>query len=151
MNGVTEINAKIRENQRRSELEANLTAKRAESPDLTKKIEAMDAEKAKMLTDATPPISGMSIGEKGVLYKGIPFEQLSHSERLKLSCGMGMVMNPTLRILLIRNGSAFDDENLALLANIAESNDYQIWLERVGKGEECKIIIEDGAVLEQKD
>jgi len=27
---------------------------------------------------------------------------------------------------------------------MAEKNDYQVWIERVGEGQECSVIIEDG-------
>jgi len=33
------------------------------------------------------------------------------------------------------------------IGDMARDNDYQIWMERVGKGDECQVIIEDEVVL----
>jgi len=49
-------------------------------------------------------------------------------------------------VLLVRDGSLLDEENLKLLAEMAQEADAQVWVERVGKGKECQVIIEDGTV-----
>lgn len=55
-------------------------------------------------------------------------------------------MNPQLKILLIRDGSLLDSSNLETISKMAEENDAQVWIERVGKGAECSVIISDGEV-----
>jgi hypothetical protein len=55
-------------------------------------------------------------------------------------------MNPKLKIILIRDGSLLDDDSLQMVAEMASEACGQVWLERVGKGAECQVIIEDGAV-----
>ena len=44
------------------------------------------------------------------------------------------------------DGSLLDEGNLALIAEMAEQSDAQVWVERVGDGKECHVVIEDGKV-----
>ena len=37
---------------------------------------------------------------------------------------------------------------VAMIGEMAAETDAQVWIERVGKGEECEVIIEDGQVEE---
>jgi recombinational DNA repair ATPase RecF len=118
------------------------------SDELTAEIEAIDREKADMIARAKMPVEGLSLSEDGVTYRGVPFSQASAAEKLRVSVAMGLAMNPTLRVMLIRDGSLLDDESLKLLATQVKDGAAQLWIERVGHGEECSIIIEDGRVQE---
>jgi DNA repair exonuclease SbcCD ATPase subunit len=141
-----EANRKARENKKRAELAALLDEKRAESHRLGEEIKAIDNSKAVKIAAATFPIDGLSIGDDGVLYNGIPLSQASAAEQLRVSVAIGIAANPKLRVMLIRDGSLLDDESLATIASMANDADAQVWIERVGKGAECSVIIEDGAV-----
>jgi len=59
---------------------------------------------------------------------------------------IGLAANPKLRVLLIRDGSLLDSENLEVVRKMAEEADAQIWLEKVSEGADCSVIIEDGEV-----
>jgi hypothetical protein len=59
---------------------------------------------------------------------------------------MGFAQNPGLKILLVRDGSLLDENSLNLLAQLARDFDGQVWIERVGEGDESAVIIEDGVV-----
>jgi len=59
---------------------------------------------------------------------------------------MGIALNPELKILLIRDGSLLDEESLKVVGQMAEDNSMQVWLEKVGEGKECSVVIEDGEV-----
>jgi len=113
---------------------------------LTKKLAEIDAEKQKRLAACTMPIDGLAFDEDGVTYKGLPFDQACDSEKLKVSLAMGLAMNPELRVVLIRDGSLLDAESLELVAAMATQADAQVWIERVGEGDEGAVIIEDGSV-----
>ncbi len=64
---------------------------------------------------------------------------------------MGLSLNPKLRIMLIRDGSLLDSRGLEMLAEMAETNDAQIWIERVSDGEPVGIVIEDGRIAEVRE
>jgi len=120
---------------------------------LTAEIDNVDEWKAAQLAAAKFPVEGLNFMDDTITFKGVPLDQASSAEQLRVSAAMAVAMNPDLRIMLIRDGSLLDDKSLKMLAEIADENDFQIWLERVGEGEECSVIIEDGmvkGVAEQK-
>ena len=116
---------------------------------LTKNIEEIDSCKNESMKKAKFPIDGLSFSSEGVLYNGVPYEQCAQSEQLRVSVAMGLAMNPTLRVLLIRDGSLLDQSNRKLVAEMAAEADppAQVWMECVGKGEDSTVIIEDGMIL----
>jgi hypothetical protein len=144
-----DINKQVRSNQQRIETEKDINQLREKSQKLTDEINIIDSEKEFQLSEAEFPIDNLSFNEDGVLFNDIPFSQLSSSEQLKISTAMGFSMNPDLKVLLIRDGSLLDNTNLKLLAEMAEKEDAQIWIERVGEGEEVSVIIEDGAIKKE--
>jgi DNA repair exonuclease SbcCD ATPase subunit len=140
------INRQVRQNAKRKELEASLSTKRAEHTAAERKIEALEQDKKKMVQNAKLPIQGLSFEAGQVLFNGIPFSQISSAEQLKISVAVGMALNPKLKVLLIRDGSLLDENNLKLLAAMATESDAQVWIERVSTGSEVSVIIEDGRV-----
>lgn len=142
------VNQKVQDNTRRRELEALLQAKREESENLTDRLSEIEKQKERRLAEAQFPVPTLSFSDSGVLLNGLPFEQASSAEQLRVSVAMGMAMNPRLKVLLIRDGSLLDENNLALLAQMASDNGVQVWLERVGRGQEVSVVIEDGMVAE---
>lgn len=143
-----EINAKVRANRQRVELEKDLQAKQKESETLTAHLNAADKSKKEQLAAAKLPIDGLSFDDAlGLMVGGVPFGQCSAAQKLKLSVALGLAANPKLRVLLIRDASLLDEESLAEVAKMAAEANAQVWVERVGKGEECAVIIEDGQVV----
>lgn len=146
-----ERNARIRKNAEAKKVYVELEQLRHKSSELSRTIERLDSEKIAAIEGAALPVAGLSFNDDaGVLYQGIPFAQLSGAERLKVSLAMGIALNPSLRVLLIRDGSLLDDENLRIVAEMAKAHDMQVWIERVGKGEECSVILEDGMIVENR-
>lgn len=143
-----ESNRKIRENELRKQVQKDLRAKTGESLKITLAIEAIDEKKEQRLAEAKFPVDGLSFSEDGVLLNGLPLEQASQREQIALGVGIGFAMNPNLKIALVRNASLLDENGLAEIAQVAEEQGGQIWLERVGHGKECQVIIEDGLVAE---
>lgn len=114
--------------------------------DLTTRIEKLDAEKAELIAKAPLPVDGLSFDEDGVILNGVPFIQSSAAERLKVSVGLAMALNPELRVICIRDASLLDSDSRAALVAMAEEHDYQIWYEVVGDAGEIGVVIEDGMV-----
>ena len=81
-------------------------------------------------------------------FRSIPFSQASEAEKIKASMAIGLALNPQLRVLLIRDGSLLDSDSLKTIGEMAANADAQIWIERVGDGDEVSVVIEDGAVVE---
>jgi hypothetical protein len=149
MDKAEATNARVRENRIYNEVDAQVSDLRKKSISLSDKIAGLVDEKAKLLANAKFPIKGLAIEEEGVTFQDIPFVQCSAAQRIRVSVAIGLAMNPKLRVLLIREGSLLDQKNLAAIAKMAETAKAQIWIERVSKGKECSIIIEDGSVVGQ--
>ena len=93
------------------------------------------------------PIEGLSVSENGVLFDGIPFDQLSDSKKLKVSLAIAMAMNPTLRLILIDRLELLDDENQAVVAKMTEEHGYQFIATKVSSSPEgTGVHIVDGEV-----
>jgi len=117
-------------------------------------LEEKRAQRIGMIEAAEFPIDGLSLDANGVIYNGFPFDQASSAEQLRVSVAMGFAINPDLKVMLIRDGSLLDAENLSLLREMAKAQSkktgekVQIWIERVGQDKQASVIIEDGQIKE---
>lgn len=128
----------------RQEAAQQVAALRAESDNATKAIEELDTAARALVAGAKLPIDGLGVTDDGVTYHGLPLEQASSAEQLRVSVAIAMAMHPTLRVLRIQDGALLDERSLALIAEMADANDYQCWIERVGTDAKVGIIMEDG-------
>lgn len=117
---------------------------------LTQEIADLDAERARLVADGVARIglAGLDVAETGVTFHGVPVKQASSAEQLRVAVGIGLAANPEIRVILIREGALLDDQALAEVVAMAAAADAQVWVERVGDGAECSVIIEDGEVQE---
>lgn len=113
---------------------------------LTKAMEARETEKQTLMQSAKMPLEGLSLESGNVLYKGLPFDQSSDAEQLRISVAIAMSQNPTLRVLRIRDGSLLDEDGVRIISEMARDNDYQIWMEKVDSTGKVGIVMVDGEV-----
>lgn len=123
-----------------------LTAEQVTSDNLTQEIDDATAAKHAAIARARMPVEGLGFGEGEVTFNGLPFAQASSAEQLRVSVALAMAANPQLRVLRIKDGSLLDERSLALIADMAEAQDYQIWVERVDTTGKVGIVMEEGAV-----
>ena len=124
-----------------------LDSKKAKSAYYTGQMESRTEQKLQAIASAKMPVPGLGFGEGEVLFNSLPLEQASDAERLKISVGIAMAANPTLRVLRIKDGSLLDSTNLQLLAEMAELQDFQIWIEICDESGKAGIVMEDGMVV----
>lgn len=117
-----------------------------ESERLTAAIEDRKAGAAKAVRAAKLPVEGLELTEDEVLLNGLPFDQASDAEQLRVSIVVAAAMNPKLRIVRIRDAGRLDSEAWEALCQFATDNDLQIWAETVESHRETAIVIEDGMV-----
>lgn len=135
----------------RDALELKANRIEAEAAKLSARIDEIDAAKATQLAACTFPVPGLTLGEAGPQLDGVPLEQASQAQKLRVSVALGIAMNPRLKVLLVRDASLLDDTSLALVADMAAAADAQVWLERVGDGDPCAVVIDDGQVSPAND
>jgi hypothetical protein len=134
-------------------LEVNMTEKRdaltketAESERLTVTMEERTKIKTAAIAAAKMPIDGLSLESGRVMFNGIPLDQGSSAEQLRVSTAIAMSSNPELRVIRIKDGSLLDPDGMAMVKEMAKENDFQIWIERVADNDPIAVVIEDGSV-----
>lgn len=148
---VEKTNEEVRSNIKYIETKTALDGKQKESAKLTASIDALDKTKTDAIKAAKFPIEALSFDDAGVLYKGMPFAQCSSAERLRVSLAMAMAMNPKLRVIRIMDGSLLDSHNMAVIKEMAEDKDFQVWIECVDESGKVGIVIEDGQVVKSAE
>ncbi len=139
------VNDLIRQRKARITLAAELAAAEKGAGKLDDEIAAIDAQKQEALAAAKFPIEGLGFTEGSATLLGLPLEQASQAEQLRVSLAMGAALNPKLRVLLVRDASLLDERSMQLVAAFAEKARMQVWLEIVAPGG-AGVVIEDGAV-----
>jgi chromosome segregation ATPase len=143
---IEDTNAKVRDNKIKFQREVAYDQALSKANELTQMLEVLESQKQSMMKDAKFPIEGLSFGEDGVLYNGVPFKQCSAAERLKVSMAMAMALNPKLRVIRILDGSLLDSTNMNLIQGMVKEKDYQVWIEVVDESGKVGITIEGGEV-----
>jgi DNA repair exonuclease SbcCD ATPase subunit len=137
---------------RRKALAEELAAAEAKSQGYTDAMAERAQQRNQALAEAEMPVPGLAfaINEAGkpvLTYEGLPFEkdQISTAVQLRVSTAIGMAANPRLRVLRISDGSLLDKASMQLLTEMAEAEDFQLWVEVVGDGG-VGIVMENGLV-----
>ncbi|WP_291163397.1 AAA family ATPase [Gemmatimonas sp. UBA7669] len=118
----------------------------AASQAISDRMTAREAERAAMIQSVAFPLPGIGLTEDGVTLHGVPLDQASTAEQLRLSAAIGMALNPKLRLMVIRDGSLLDEDSLQLLTEAAAAEDFVLLVETVDTTGQVGIYIEDGNV-----
>lgn len=111
-------------------------------------IEAVDEEKKRLLAQAKFPVAGLGFDNDGlVTMDGLPFDQCSQAQKIRVGAAMAMAMNPNLRVILITDASLLDDESKQLVNDMAREKGFQVWYEVVGNPADATLVLEDGAAV----
>jgi AAA domain len=141
------VNRNVERKRKRDQHEADANQLDAQAAELTAQIDAVDEEQRQALAAIAYPVPGLALGEDGPTFNGVPLDQASGAQRIRISVAIGLALNPRLKVLLVRDASLLDDKSLAMVADMAAQAGAQVWLERVGTGDPGAVIIQDGQVL----
>jgi DNA repair exonuclease SbcCD ATPase subunit len=150
---ISATNKAIRDNQAKVEAKNELSTLTADYDKHTKLIDKIAEERKSLLSAATMPVAGLSFNESELLFNGIPLKQASDGEKLMVSLGISMALNPELRVLRIKDGSLLDSDNRRIIYEMLKDKDYQLWMEGVQSKEEYEntgkvgIFIEEGEIV----
>jgi hypothetical protein len=81
-----------------------------------------------------------------VRFKGVPFEQCSSAEALRVSVAIGLALKPGCRLFTIMDGSLLDDDGVELLREMAEAHDAQFIIEQVKSDNPVRWTVTDGRI-----
>lgn len=141
-----DANAGIRQRNLRDRQIENAERLEAEAEQLTAAIAAADKAKADAIAAAELPIPGVEFGDGVLLLNGVPLDQASDAEQLRVSVAIAMAMHPRLRVIRVRDGNVLDADGMKLLADLAAAHDCQVWVETVRPDDRVAFVIEDGRV-----
>jgi len=130
----------------RERIEAEAVEAEEQSAAYSARIEEREKQQAEAVTAAKLPIEGLGFGEDIVLLNGLPFDQASSSEQLRVSVAIAAALSPKLRCAYVRDGSLLDDDSMQLLRELAEQHAFQVLCERVDADSPVGIVIENGMV-----
>jgi DNA repair exonuclease SbcCD ATPase subunit len=142
------VNEAVERKKAKAKLRTQHDAHEAEYQRLTEIVEQGRESIARAVAEADLPVAGLSFGGEAVSLNGLPFEQASDAERLRVSTAVAMALNPDLRVIRVRDGSLLDDDAMRLLASMATEQNYLVIVERVKPTEGVGVIveIEDGTI-----
>jgi archaellum component FlaC len=147
MNNLEAVNEKIRSNKVHLEATEDIKETRDGYDLLTRQIAAVDDKRKQLLSSAPMPVPGLSFEAGKITFNGIPLAQCSDGEKLMISLGISMALNPTLRVLRIKDGSLLDEKNRKIIYDRIKDKDFQLWMEAVSSDKSVGIFIEDGSIV----
>ena len=107
-------------------------------------------EKKKMISNASYPLDGLSVDSESVLYEGIPYDELSTGQMIKVSTAIAMKLNPNFKVIMLRNANDLDKINMKIILDMAKAEQYQVWIEKLEDDSPAAIRFEDGEVVSPK-
>ena len=139
-------NAQVELMQKRHGLLAEADDYDRQSEMFTDAINQRQSDKQAKIAAAAMPVAGLGFGQGIITLNGLPFDQASDAEQLRVSVGIAMASNPQLRVIRVRDGSLLDEDALRQLTEMAVAQDYQVWIERVDSSGTVGFVLEDGHV-----
>lgn len=145
LKNMEETNKAIRANQQQRKAIVEADNYKNIYSQLGVEIKTVEEQKAHKMAEASMPISGLTIATDGLLFGGIPLEQVNDGKKLEICVAISMALNPKLKVLRI-NGNDLDKDSLSALGRMVSDKDYQIWIEKVGDNKSVGFYIEDGTL-----
>jgi len=152
---IEKNNARAREVQTYRKTKEALTVVDDDIKGLNDQMELIEINKAEALEASSLPVTGLRITPDGVMVVSegdelVPFCQASAAQRLRISLGIAMAANPTLRVIRIADGSLLDDESMEIVKDMASDEDFQVWIEYASRNNDDRmgVYIQDGTVAE---
>ncbi len=143
---IEEINRKVRANLDKEKAEDDARSCREQYQSLTDQLKKVREEKTALLNSAELPLPELSVQDGELIYKGQKWDNMSGSDRLKVSTAIVRKLNPECGFVLLDKLEQMDLDTLREFGEWLEAEGLQAIATRVSTGDECSIIIEDGYV-----
>ena len=148
---IEEINRKVRANMDKDKAEDDAKEYRDQYRVLTEEIDQTRKNKTSLLNSAELPLPELSVKEGELVYKGQQWDNMSGSDRLKVSTAIVRKLNPKCGFVLLDKLEQMDLQTLNEFGEWLRQEGLQAIATRVSTGGECSIIIEDGYVKGQEE
>lgn len=112
ISNIEEINRKVRANLDKEKAEDDAKTYRDQYNSLTKDLEDVRDKKAELLNAAELPLPELSVKEGELIYKGQKWDNMSGSDRLKVSTAIVRKLNPNCGFVLLDKLEQMDMKSL---------------------------------------
>lgn len=143
---IEDINRKVRANMDKEKAEDDAKQYEDQYETLTKEIEDTRQAQTALLKTADLPLPELTVKNEELVYKGQLWDNMSGSDRLKVSTAIVRKLNPKCGFVLLDKLEQMDMKTLNEFGKWLEQEGLQAIATRVSTGDECSIIIEDGYV-----
>lgn len=147
---IEEINRKVRANMDKDKAEDDAREYKDQYNALTVEITNVRQKQIDFLKSAELPLTELSVKDGELIYKGQQWDNMSGSDRLKVSTAIVRKLNPKCGFVLLDKLEQMDEDTLNEFGHWLEQEGLQAIATRVSTGDECSIIIEDGYVKGQE-
>lgn len=147
---IEEINRKVRANMDKDKAEDDAREYKDQYNALTVEITDVRQKQIDLLKSAELPLPELSVKDGELIYKGQQWDNMSGSDRLKVSTAIVRKLNPKCGFVLLDKLEQMDTDTLNEFGHWLEQEGLQAIATRVSTGDECSIIIEDGYVKGQE-
>lgn len=131
LRGLDAVNQAVRANKERAKVAADLASVTDLHAGTQEALDKIDEKKRAGLAEATFPDPQLSFDDTGVLYAGVPFQQLNDADKRIVGAQILVgASDRALRIGFLREGDLLDDANLERLSQVAVDSDYTFLVER---------------------
>jgi hypothetical protein len=144
---ANETNKLVEQYARRRDAEGMAEAEEKKAAELTAAIDARKKRVRDAVASAEMPIEGIGFGDGQILYKGLPFDQASDAEQLRVSIAIAMAQNPQLRVIRVRDGSLMGPKSLKIVADMAAEKDFLVICEYVETSGKIGFVMEEGNLV----
>ena len=144
LNEIEAINKRVAANieKARADEEAREYSKKYD--ELSRELQKVRRAKKELLTKAALPLPELSILDGELAYKGKKWDCMSGSERLRVAVAVTSKLQPGCGFVLMDKLEQLDCDQLTALGEYLTEQGLQVIATRVGTGDECTIVIEDG-------
>lgn len=145
---IDETNAKINAANEYRKISVDLKEQSEAAATLTEMLRLHDEKRNKALESSDLPVKGITMTDDGVFLDGVPFEQGSSAEIMRVSTALAIAARPRAGVIMLQNASLMDEDSLAIIRDMATRHNMQVWEEVVNSSEDDAIVIEDGEIAQ---
>lgn len=140
------VNRQAKQFTDRAEKSKEVARYQSEADALTAQIEAIKKYKTEIIKATKFPVDGLDFAAGAVTYQGLPFSQASGAQRMRVGIAIGMAANPELRVIMLDGYESLDCDQRAIVEQLAQEHDFQVWATSVSSDGTVGIYIEDGEI-----
>lgn len=143
-----EINRKVRANIDKQKVLAEASDLNSQYQTLSHEIDDVRKQRIELLESSDLPFKGLGVDQEGcVTYQGKRWDCMSSSQQLIVGTAIVSKLQPKCKFVLLDKLEQLDLDTLNEFDKWLKKQGLQAIATRVSTGDECSIIIEDGAVV----